>query len=214
MPEVVSREDALAQGLKRYFTGEPCAKGHVSQRYSKGKACVACLLAHEAAVRADPEKGKKYRIRKSANQKKLAAKKKAESREYADRYKAYCRAYHRERRANDPDFAARKYAKSREWFKANPEAARVFASNRRKSKRAGNGFSRQDVKYCLRRQGNRCAEPSCRVVLEKYHVDHVMPLSLGGAHDKTNIQCLCVSCNLQKAAKHPIDWAQQRGRLL
>jgi len=31
------------------------------------------------------------------------------------------------------------------------------------------------------------------------HLDHIQPLSLGGAHSKQNVQCLCAHCNLTKS---------------
>ena len=39
---VISRKDAKAQGLKFYFTGEPCKNNHIDQRYVNGCACVSC----------------------------------------------------------------------------------------------------------------------------------------------------------------------------
>lgn len=42
MLEVISREEAKARGLKRYFTGEPCKRGHVAERYACSRGCVAC----------------------------------------------------------------------------------------------------------------------------------------------------------------------------
>ncbi|MEV4606157.1 HNH endonuclease [Neorhizobium sp. LMR1-1-1.1] len=67
----------------------------------------------------------------------------------------------------------------------------------------------------MRRQKYRCAEcgASVRKTTER-HVDHIMPLSRGGSNGKQNLQVLCPPCNLKKAAKHPIDFAQERGRLL
>jgi hypothetical protein len=40
--EIISREEAREQGLKRFFTGNPCTKGHVSERLVSNKACCAC----------------------------------------------------------------------------------------------------------------------------------------------------------------------------
>ena len=40
--KVISRQDALAAGLKRYFTGKPCLEGHVAARYVRCNTCVAC----------------------------------------------------------------------------------------------------------------------------------------------------------------------------
>lgn len=47
-----------------------------------------------------------------------------------------------------------------------------------------------------------------------YHVDHINPLKNGGKHEPSNIQILCKSCNLRKAAKDPISFMQSRGFLL
>jgi hypothetical protein len=42
------RREAMARGLQRYFTGEPCKWGHVSERYLNGP-CVECTnIANEA----------------------------------------------------------------------------------------------------------------------------------------------------------------------
>lgn len=43
-----------------------------------------------------------------------------------------------------------------------------------------------------------------------YHVDHIMPIALGGRHELTNLQWLEASLNLQKSAKHPDTWGDPR----
>lgn len=48
--EIISREEAKRQGLKRYFTGKPCVKGHISERYLRGD-CVQCKLEQSAGWR-------------------------------------------------------------------------------------------------------------------------------------------------------------------
>ena len=40
--EIISRKDALQQGLKQYFTGKPCKRGHLDWRWVKGYQCVEC----------------------------------------------------------------------------------------------------------------------------------------------------------------------------
>ena len=41
------------------------------------------------------------------------------------------------------------------------------------------------------------------------HIDHVKPLSAGGAHMLSNLRPACRSCNLRKAAKWPLgDWLE------
>lgn len=40
---LVTRKEALERGLKFYWNGTPCPKGHYSKRRAKGSGCVACL---------------------------------------------------------------------------------------------------------------------------------------------------------------------------
>ena len=40
-PEV-TRRTARAEGLARYFTGEPCKYGHIDQRYTSSTICLCC----------------------------------------------------------------------------------------------------------------------------------------------------------------------------
>jgi hypothetical protein len=66
---VLSREDARAQGLKRYYTGVPCVKGHDAERYTRDGRCVQCATAHsyekyKRKMEADPE-GVRAAIRES-----------------------------------------------------------------------------------------------------------------------------------------------------
>lgn len=39
---VVSRKDAGAEGLDRYFTGKPCRNSHLAERYTESGTCVVC----------------------------------------------------------------------------------------------------------------------------------------------------------------------------
>jgi len=62
--EIISRSEAHTRGLKFYFTGEPCAKGHVAQRYvADGRVgrCVECFPIKEPAPR--KHKSKKPKVK-------------------------------------------------------------------------------------------------------------------------------------------------------
>ena len=41
-PEIISRKSALAAGATHYFTGKPCKRGHVAERYPNNGECVVC----------------------------------------------------------------------------------------------------------------------------------------------------------------------------
>jgi 5-methylcytosine-specific restriction endonuclease McrA len=69
----------------------------------------------------------------------------------------------------------------------------------RKSVKHGR-LPKNTVKNLLLQQKNKCA--LCKIdVSSGYHLDHIMPLSKGGLHAVGNVQILCPSCNLRKAAK-------------
>lgn len=53
---IISRFEAKTQGLKRYFTGEPCCRGHLAERITSSYACLLCFRERERLRRgADPE---------------------------------------------------------------------------------------------------------------------------------------------------------------
>ena len=101
------------------------------------------------------------------------------------------------------------------WLKANPEADRVHCNNRRARKRqVGGRLSTGLAARLFDLQRGKCA-CGCRQHLgDDYHLDHIMPLALGGTNTDDNIQLLRGKCNQQKHAKHPVDFMQQRGFLL
>lgn len=100
------------------------------------------------------------------------------------------------------------------WKKANPERVSALCRNRRAMNRNASGsHTGDDIKSLLFLQNGKCAV--CKdQVSSRYHVDHIMPLSLGGSNNKDNLQLLCPTCNMSKGAKHPADFMQSIGMLL
>jgi len=39
----ISRRSAIAKGLKQYFTGKPCPKGHITKRVVSNTDCCQCM---------------------------------------------------------------------------------------------------------------------------------------------------------------------------
>ena len=54
MTEIIPRADALAKGLKRYFTGKGCVRGHVAERYVTTKTCLECNREYSRKCLRDP----------------------------------------------------------------------------------------------------------------------------------------------------------------
>jgi len=112
--EIVSRSVALAQGLKRYFTGRPCKQGHVDERHTSSGTCLTCGRdVLRARYKSDPgrhrERSRKYRL------------------DNLEKARAASRRY----QAQNPE---KRKAAVKRWRKANPEKVREI--NRRGSRAA------------------------------------------------------------------------------
>ena len=118
--------------------------------------------------------------------------------------------------------SARKNAQRVARYKENPERERATTDawrranlDRRRAqlrayraRKSGNGgaHTADDVRAQYERQHGRCYWCSGEVG-NTYHVDHVVPLSLGGSNGPENLVVACPFCNDSKGAKHPMDWA-------
>lgn len=122
--------------------------------------------------------------------------------------------YRAANREKQSEYAARRRAANPEMTKKSPEASRITSHNYRARKIANGGKLSRGIAERLRKlQKGKCA--CCKKPLgEDYHLDHIMPLALGGANEDWNIQLLRGECNLRKRAKHPVDFMRQRGFLL
>lgn len=108
----------------------------------------------------------------------------------------------------------RNRAKNRAWINNNRDAAnRIYHTRRAKKAEAGGVLSKGLAAKLLSLQRGKCA--CCGLPLGgKYHLDHILPIALGGTNTDDNIQLLRAVCNHQKHAKHPVDFMQSRGFLL
>jgi hypothetical protein len=142
----------------------------------------------------------------------------ASNREQQNAYSAEWKASNPERhaahavkyRAKNPEKASDCVSK---WIAANPEARRIYKHNRR-ARETGGKLSTGLSDRLFKLQRGKCACGCKHPLGDDYHLDHRMPLALGGTNTDDNMQLLTATCNLQKSAKHPIDFMQQRGFLL
>jgi 5-methylcytosine-specific restriction endonuclease McrA len=227
--KIVTRAEARAQGLKRYFLGTECPNGHIAERLSSNGSCYVCqLAAFRRRYEADPDKHR-TRARKWYKEntelalerdrqfridhpEKRAALERSWKERNPDKVRTYSRVASKKWRSANPE---KRKEVVRAWQDANPETMAANAHKRRARKSQAEGsHTPADLKAILSAQSHRCAY--CRADLRKVkkHLDHIMPLALGGSNDRSNLQWTCHACNLSKGKKSPIEFAQQIGRLL
>lgn len=214
--EIVTRAEALAAGLKYYFTGKPCPRGHVDTRHVGG-GCVPC-----ERERVRLQNGKSYRENAEYRKKAIADSRDRYAKIQADpnrvKVKNDSEKKRYRKRLSDPEYALEAREKwrigKRNYTEKYPEATKALTQKRRSRMLGADGHHKpSDIARIIKQQKHKCAY--CRACLKGgYHIDHIMPLALGGSNWPSNLQGLCAPCNLSKGAKHPIDFAQEKGRLL
>ena len=218
-----TRDEALVRGQKRYFTGEPCKKGHVAARVVSDECCAECALertkryrarkfptaeaieARNAALRERRQDDPELRAREA--QKKRDARKEGRWLDDPERANARSRAYKARNPEKQKENAARRRAEGRvaetgrRYRRNNPDQARASdVLKQAKRKGAVGVHTAEDLKAVRLAQRDCCA--ACGELLNGGgHVDHIKPLSRGGTNWPSNIQWLCIDCNLRKSAK-------------
>lgn len=183
-------------------------------RTCASKMEVARVHGSEHAKELKRENNRKHAVKR----KKSAAKWQKENRE---KRRAYVSAW-RQRNLEHHNRTSHEYYMARkdeicqrhaEWRANNKEAMAAYTRNYKARKLGATGtHSKADVLALFEVQRGKCAACSCK--LKRYDVDHIEPLSKGGANDRKNLQLLCPTCNRRKAARHPVDFMRLMGKLL
>ena len=192
--KIISRKEAIEQGLKNYFTGKPCKYGHISERRTRNGSCAECEKAYKAAWRkANPEKVKASAATwQKANPEKVKATTTAWRKANPEKVKASGAAY---QEANTEKVKVSKTA----WQKANPEVIFIRSSLKRIFNNWKGGrakcedlleYTHEDLRVHLERQFLKGMSWENR---NEWHIDHITPISYylkNGVTDPKIINCL------------------------
>ena len=175
--KIVSRAEAKAAGLKRYFTGEPCKHGHVAERFVSNWDCAQCLHVRIVTRRLDPAvsaaDSKRHREKhpelvrartiayQKANPKKVAGWNRTHYERHSEKILARVAAYQKE---HPPKKGPRKHSLARKRAKKHQATCTCCTPKMFKEFYACVG--------------------------KGYEVDHIKALALGGSHCMSNLQVL------------------------
>lgn len=111
------------------------------------------------------------------------------------------RKYDQERHKRIADQVAARVAA---WNANNKDrrAAIVKAYDGKRRAKIASGVSGPEIKKWIDQSDKICRWCNCNCS-EKFHVDHIIPLSKGGPHELENLAIACPTCNLRKSAKMP-----------
>ncbi len=193
--EIISRKDALERGLKRFFTGKPCQKGHVAERFVANFDCIECKNAYI----------KEYN---AANKDRVQANRSAYREANKERIAKVTKDY---REANKERISSQ-----RNNYIASNKARRASMNAKRRARelRATVGWG-DDLTSFVAEQAYDLAKRREAATGFGWQVDHMIPLQARtacGLHVWNNLQVIPARLNNSKLNKliltEPFEWLQ------
>ena len=189
---VITKQEAIEQGLKHYFTGEPCKYGHIEKRLISNNGCASCL-------------SKRTSDWKLLNKERLS------------KYRKDYHLTHLEDQREKGRVRANKYyydnydvvtQKQREYYKQyckdNPDLLLAACAKRRSSKINRTPIWLTDADHAEIKRIYKIANQKTKQTGIKWHVDHIIPLrgkNVSGLHVPHNLRVVPASENLRKSNK-------------
>ena len=206
--EEVSREFATVHGLKRYFTGIPCRRGHLAERFINSGRCIECniILCSEWSAKNTELKAAADKKYNADNRESIRATK----HEYYKKHRETIIA-----RAVKDAFDRPKAAKQRkqDWKTRNPQSVNFDAALRRARKKQAvpNWFSELDE--FVWREAAHLSVLRAKLTGMQWDCDHMIPIRGRGAcglHIAANCQVIPGHLNRFKNNKmiftEPFEW--------
>lgn len=198
--EIITHKEAKLRGLKHYYTGKPCNRGHVDERLTSSTTCCTCIRENHHKRYATHRESILASIKKwsGMNQDKVAA----ASARYRDNNPG---ADQQNRKKWYDANSERKLKYNRWWRGMNKAKIQQYNSTRRANiKRAIPGWADVDKILDVYRQSVTISTNTGTT----HHVDHIVPLShplVCGLHVHENLQILPGVDNMEKGNRFIVE---------
>ena len=179
------RATAKATGAKYYYTGQPCVRGHITLRKTKG-SCVDCMKEDWAIDNKKRSEKPKSEASKAAGKRYYEKNKEAVKARANARPKDEVNQYRRKHKENNPD-----YYKS------------LTSVRKRRHRSATPKWITPEQKLAMRQLYLQAMELT-KLTGERYVVDHIVPLIsdvVCGLHVPWNLRVITQEENLRKSNK-------------
>jgi len=211
------KAQAKKEGKVRYFTGKPCANGHIVERNTHTGRCVECNRLrmrrywdeNPDAVQKRNEMLQGYKFRNPENYAKYQEAKKQRWQtdiEYRTNTNEKTKEINRIRYQN-PEYKAKKSQQGKEWFKNNAGIAKAKRARRRASMSNSTPNWLTDIQKAQIAEFYEIATALEAQTGIKHHVDHIVPLKangISGLHVPWNLQILTANENLRKGNRYEL----------
>jgi 5-methylcytosine-specific restriction endonuclease McrA len=125
--------------------------------------------------------------------------------EHRDEVLEYSKNYYYAHK-DDEEYQRKASEYRKEYYREHKDYYLAIARNRKaRVKNAVGTHTASDIELQHARQHGKCFWCGKRVGRD-FHVDHVVPIFLGGSNGPENLVISCPACNMSKGAKHPMDW--------
>ena len=142
--EIVSRKEAITLGLKVYFTGKPCSRGHIAPRKIAGSTCRECHRLDSAVARKTDKNKECNRLAQRRYRAKYPDRIKTYQEKNKDKIIARAQKWQEENPKRIKAIQSKSFQKNKAkrmathqaWKLTNPEQWRVLQSAARANRRA------------------------------------------------------------------------------
>jgi hypothetical protein len=210
--QIIKKSEAIKIGLKHYFTGKPCKRGHVSKRRISSNDCCVCSTLRQTQENSRKSKSQYYQ----KNKDKILKETKLRYEKNKDQRLEYAKKYQKEN-------IKKILLRQNKWAKEKAEKDYFFALRRRLRSRLRSALKKIESSKKGTKTLDTIGCTSAELILHfeslflegmnwnnrnLWHIDHIIPLSSASTEDEliklnhyTNLQPLWAIDNLKKSNK-------------